>query len=46
MQKRRRTGIVREIPAIGTVLLGKFKGVPYKARIVSDKTVLVQREME
>ncbi len=36
--KRKRTKIDRELPPVGTVLNGKFKGVAYKARIVSDKT--------
>jgi len=28
--------IVRELPPIGTVLSGNFKGTPYKAKIVKD----------
>lgn len=36
MKKRARAKIDREIPAIGTVLIGKFKGVPYRAKIVKD----------
>lgn len=36
MKKRTRTKIAREIPAIGSVLIGKFKGVPYRAKIVKD----------
>jgi hypothetical protein len=27
----------RELPPVGTVLNGKFKGTPYKAKIVKDK---------
>ena len=32
-----RRSIKRELPPIGTVLNGKFKGKPYKAKIVTDK---------
>lgn len=38
MQKRKRTKIVRELPAVGTILLGKFMGAPYKAKIVNDRS--------
>ncbi len=31
---------IRILPNIGTVLNGKFKGKPYKARIVKDNKVL------
>ena len=36
MKKRARTKIAREIPAVGTVLNEKFKGVSYRAKIVKD----------
>ena len=36
-KKRKRTKIDRELPKIGTILNGKFLGIKYKARIVSDK---------
>lgn len=35
MAKKRK--IVRELPPVGTVLHGKFKGKPYQAKIVKDK---------
>jgi hypothetical protein len=35
--KRKRAQIDRELPPVGTILNGKFKGKPYKAKIVSDK---------
>lgn len=35
MAEKRR--IVRELPPVGTILQGKFKGKPYKAKIVKDK---------
>ena len=34
VQKRKK--IVRELPPVGTILMGKFKGVQYKAKIVKD----------
>lgn len=36
-KKRKRTKIVRILPSIGTSLIGKFKGTPYKAQIVKDE---------
>ena len=36
--KRQKEQIKRELPPIGTILEGKFKGTPYKAKIVGDKT--------
>ncbi len=36
MKKRARAKITREMPAIGSILVGKFKGVPYRAKIVKD----------
>jgi hypothetical protein len=38
MKKRNRDKIIRELPAIGTALEGKFKGIPYKAKIVKDES--------
>jgi hypothetical protein len=38
MEKRTKKGIKRDLPAVGTVLRGKFFGEPYKAKIVKDKT--------
>jgi len=35
---REKTKIKRELPLAGTVLKGKFKGKPYTAKIVKDKT--------
>ena len=35
MAEKRR--IVRELPPVGTILQGKFKGKPYKAKIVKNK---------
>lgn len=37
MKKAKQT-ILRELPPVGTKLIGKFKGVPYNGKIVSDKT--------
>jgi hypothetical protein len=45
-EKRKRTKIDRELPPVGTVLNGKFMGVSYKARIVSDKTSPVGRAVK
>ena len=36
MEKRKTKKIKRELPAVGTVLKGKFKGKHYEARIVKD----------
>lgn len=36
MSKRGRKK-VRELPPVGTILHGKFKGKPYQARIVKDE---------
>ena len=36
-EKRKRRKIKRELPPVGTVLKGKFKGSSFKARIVKDK---------
>ena len=44
--KRNRTKIHRELPPVGTILNGKFKGVAYKSRIVSDKTTPAGREVK
>ena len=33
---KKRTRIKRELPPIGTVLKGKFRGIPYTAKIVKD----------
>lgn len=38
MEKRIRRKIERQLPAVGTKLSGKFKGVAFKARIVADKS--------
>jgi len=35
-EKKARRKINRELPPAGTVLTGKFKGIPYKAKIVLD----------
>jgi len=35
---RKRKNIKRELPPVGTILKGKFKGKPYTARVVKDKT--------
>lgn len=35
---RKRKKITRELPSLWTVLKGKFKGKPYTARVVKDKT--------
>ena len=37
MKKRKRAKIDRELPPVGTILNGKFKGKPYKAKVVSEK---------
>jgi len=38
MEKRIRRKIVRKLPPINSKLTGKFKGLIYKAKIVSDKS--------
>jgi len=37
-QKRKRTKIRRELPPMGTMLVGKFKGQVYNAEIVVSST--------
>jgi hypothetical protein len=46
MQKRKRAKIARELPPVGTVLLGKFLGAPYKGRIVADKSTSSGKAVE
>jgi len=36
--------IERELPPVGTTLMGKFRGTAYKARIVQDKNNTSGRE--
>ena len=43
-KKRRR--IKRELPAVGTILKGKFKGKPYTAKVVKDKTNVEGRSIK
>jgi hypothetical protein len=38
MSKRKREKIIRELPAIGTALIGKFMGKSYQAEIVKDES--------
>ena len=45
-EKRKRTKIKRELPPVGTVLNGKFKGIPYKAKIVKDKSQTSHRAIK
>ena len=42
----RSKGVSRELPAIGTKLVGKFKGTSYKAKIVGDKTAPTGKAIE
>ena len=35
---QKKAKIKRELPPTGTVLNGKFKGTPYKAKIVKDQS--------
>ena len=46
MQKRKRAKIVRELPPVGTLLMGKFQGAPYKARITADKSTSSGKAVE
>ena len=45
-QKRKRTNIFRELPAIGTILIGKFHGNLYKAKIVKSSSSPIGREIK
>lgn len=46
MKRRERRKIARELPAIGTKVIGKFKGVTYTAKIVSDKISSSKKAVE
>jgi len=43
---RKRTKTKRELPPIGTALKGKFKGKPFTARVVKDKTNAIGRSIK
>jgi hypothetical protein len=46
VKKMKSTKIRRELPPVGTVLKGKFKGNPYSARVVKDKSSPVGRAIK
>lgn len=46
MRKRARRWIERVLPPVGTKLKGKFMGVPFSAKIVTDNTTKEGRAVE
>lgn len=46
MEKRSRQIIERDLPSVGTRLLGKFFGKTYSAKVVSDKTTRSGKAIE
>ena len=46
MKIKARRKIARELPPVGTQLIGRFRKVSYSARVVSDKTSSIGRSIE